>query len=110
MATIARPNVGEIIADLPFDYFCSNRYTISSGTASCVRCISLPNRHKKEKICKNTNAECWLHDERSKQLELEVRLEVSVEEVHVVDVKAVQTAKRRNIFYLFENLFEECTE
>ena len=68
-----------------------------------------------EKICKTTNVECWLHDEDvqlelSEQLELEGRLEVSVEVEEVVDVEAVQTATRRNVFDLFDNLFEECTE
>ena len=68
-------------------------------------------RHKKEKICKTTNVECWLYDEdiqleQSEQLELEGHLEVSVEEVPVVDVEAVQTTTRRNVFYMVE----ECTE
>ena len=35
---------------------------------------------------------------------------MSVEKVPVVDVEAVQTARRRNVFDLFENLFEECIE
>ena len=57
------------------------------------------------------NVECWLYDEdiqleQSEQLELEGRLEVSVEEVPVVDVEAVQTTTRRNGFYMVE----ECTE
>ena len=69
--------------------------------------------------------ECWLHDEdvqleQSEQLGLEGRLEVSleVEGVPVVELEAVQNvtltsqqievATRRNVFDLFENLFEEC--
>ena len=106
-----------LIHPLPFDYFCSNRDTISKRY--CKLCAmyfvtqAALKRHKKEKICKTTNVECWLHDEdvqleQSEQLELEGRLKVSVEEV--VDVEAVQTATRRNVFDLFDNLFEECTE
>ena len=68
--------------------------------------------------------ECWLHDEdvQLEQLGLEGRLEVSleVEGVPVVELEAVQNvtltvtsqqievATRRNVFDLFENLFEEC--
>ena len=47
--------------------------------------------------------ECWLHDEDVQLEELEWRLEVSVEEVPVA---AVQTGTRKNVFDLFENLFE----
>ena len=50
--------------------------------------------------------------EQSEQLELEGRQEesVEVEEVPVVDVEAVQTAPRRNVFDLFDNIFEEYIE
>ena len=117
------------IHPLPFDYFCSNRDTISKRY--CKLCAmyfvthAALKRHKKEKICKTTNVECWLHDEdvqleQSEQLGLEGRLEVSleVEGVPVVELEAVQNvtltsqqievATRRNVFDLFENLFEEC--
>ena len=76
-------------------------------------------RHKKDKICKTTNVECWPHDEdvqlqESGQFELEGRPEVPTEEavpLLVDTVEAVQTATaRRNVFDLFENLFEECNE
>ena len=109
-----------LIHPLPFDYFCSNRDTISKRY--CKLCAmyfvtqAALKRHKKEKICKTTNVKCWLHDEdvQLEQLELEGRLEVSVEleveEVVDVDLEAVQTATRRNVFDLFDNLFEECTE
>ena len=91
--------------------FCPHRDTISKRY--CKLCAmyfvtqAALKRHKKEKICKTTNVECWLHDEdvqleQSEELELEGRLEVSVEEVPVVDVEAVQTATRRNLFDLFE--------
>ena len=35
---------------------------------------------------------------------------MSVKEVLEVDVESAQTATRRNVFDLFENLCEECTE
>ena len=47
-------------------------------------------RHKKENICKTTYEECWLPDEDAQLEQLEWRL-VSVEELPVVDVEAVQT-------------------
>ena len=58
-----------LIHPLPFDYFCSNRDTITYQQAVLqavcdVFCYQAAlNRHKKEKICKTTNVECWLHDE-----------------------------------------------
>ena len=110
-----------MIHPLPFDYFCSNRDTISKRY--CKLCAmyfvtqAALKRHKKDKICKTTNVECWLHDEdvqleESEQFELEGRPEVPTEEavpLLVDTVEAVQTA-RRNVFDLFENVFEECNE
>ena len=113
LATIA--NVGETIADPPsaIRLLCYNQDNISKLCAMYYVTQAALKRHKKEKTCKTTNVECWLHDEDF-QLEqseqLEGRLQVRVEEVPVVDVEAVQTATRRNVFDLFENLFEECTE
>ena len=124
MATIARPNVGATITDPPSAIrlllFESRHHQQAVLQAVCdvFRYSSCSEATQERKdICKTTNVECWLHDEdvqleQSEQLELEGRLEVevSVQVEEVVDVEAVQTATRRNVFDLFDNLFEECTE
>ena len=69
----------------------------------CIFCVvtqAALKRQKKEKVCKTTNLECWLHDEdvqleQSELLELEGRLEWTVE-ITVVDLEAGQD------FYLAE--------
>ena len=104
-----------LVHPLPFDYFCSNRDTISKRY--CKLCAiyfvtqAALKRHKNNNICQTTDAECWLHDdvqlEQSEVLELEGSGEVPVVER---DDEAGQTATRRNVFEVFENVFEECME
>ena len=71
----------------------------------CILCLfpKLP-ESTKEKICKTTNLESWLHDkdvplEQSELLELEGRLEWTVE-ITVVDLEAGQDFYKLNWFWL----------
>ena len=68
----------------------SARFCLQMELAVCDVFQAALKRHKKENICKTTYEECWLPDEDAQLEQLEWRL-VSVEELPVVDVEAVQT-------------------
>ena len=86
----------------PFDYFCSNKETISIRYCKlcsiCFVTIAALKQHKTAKLCKPMHIKCYLHAEVT---------EVPEEEPQTDVVPGARAGIIRNVFDLFSEQFED---